>query len=147
MQSRVHVERYAGNLSDDLHQQLVGYLQYMKEYCGFAALPFASVPQTSWSASQLAPFHTPAGDAYFVPLGLLAGGSYRLLARLQGQNWVAQVVAENFDVIAEALSCSQGEEFGLEFDIDAGPYYLRVIGREPLQLQQVLLRTLPALNH
>ncbi|GAB4290790.1 MAG: hypothetical protein Kow0096_04530 [Thiohalomonadaceae bacterium] len=147
MQSRAHVERYAGTLSDDLHQQLVGYLQYMKEYCSFTAFPFAPAPPTSWLTSQLALFQTPAGDAYFVPLGSLANGTYRLQARLQGKNWVAQVIAGNFDVIAETLSCNQGEEFGMEFRVDAGKYYLRVTGREPLQLQQVRLLALPSPNH
>lgn len=147
MSSRAHVERYAGTLSDDLHQQLVGYLRYMKEYCGYAALPSAPAVQTSWTESQLIPFRTPAGQAYFVPLGTLASGTYRLQARLQGRNWVAQVITGNFDVIAEALSCSQGEAFGMEFDADVGQYYLRVTGRDSLQLQQVRLQELPSTAH
>lgn len=146
-QSRAHVERYAGRLSDELHQQLVIYLQHMKEFCGFAAIPLAFEPRAAWSADQLADFRTPNGEAYFVPLGKLAVGKHRVLVRLTGADWSAQVVADGFDVLAEVRPCGVGDEFSLEFDAGEGTHYLRVMGRGTLQLQELRLAAVPALSH
>lgn len=147
MQSRAHVERYAGRLSDDLHQQLVVYLQYMKEFCGFTSIPLVFEPRAKWSQEQLTDFRTPNGEAYFVPLGELAAGKHRVQARLVGADWSAQVVAGDFDALAEARSCGGGDEFSLEFHAGEGMHYLRVMGRGTLQLQELRLAALPALPH
>lgn len=146
-QSRAHVERYAGRLSDELHQQLVTYLQHMKEFCGFTAIPLAFEPRAAWSEEQLTDFRTPNGEAYFVPLGELAAGRHRVQARLAGAEWSAQVVADGFDALAEARSCGAGDEFSLEFHAGEGMHYLRVLGRGALQLQELRLAAVPALSH
>jgi hypothetical protein len=146
-QSRAHVERYAGKLSDDLHQQLVVYLQHMKEFCGFTAISLAFEPRAAWSEEQLTDFRTPNGEAYFVPLGELAAGKHRVQARLVGADWSAQVVAEGFDALAEGRSCGSGNEFSLEFHAGGGMHYLRVMGRGTLQLQELRLAAVPAPSH
>lgn len=145
-QARAHVERYAGSLTEDVHQQLVRYLQHMKEVCGFAAIPLAFEPQAVWSEAQLEFFHTPGGEAYFMPLGELGAGDYRLQARLVGTDWIAQVVSADFDVVGETASCDKGDEFGLEFQADAGMYYLRLMGRSSLELKTLRLLRIPAVH-
>lgn len=145
--SRAHVERYAGNLTDDLHQQLFSYLQHMKEFCGFAAIPLSFESRTVWSEAELASFHSPNGEAYFVPLGELVEGKHRLQVRLTGGDWSAQVVSATFDILAEAASCGAGEEFGLEFTSSGGMHYLRVMGRKALLVQELRLGAAPGGAH
>lgn len=145
--SRAHVERYAGSLTDDLHQQLFSYLQHMKEFCGFAAIPLSFESRTVWSETQLASFHSPNGEAYFVPLGELVAGKHRLHVRLIGGDWSAQVVSATFDVLAESASCGAGEEFGLEFNSSGGMHYLRIMGRKALLMQELRLGAAPAETH
>lgn len=139
--SRAHVERYAGRLTDDLHQQLFTYLQHMKEFCGFAAIAPGVESRAVWSEAQLASFHSPNGDAYFVPLGELGVGKHRLQVRLTGGDWSAQIVSSSFDVMAESTSCGAGEEFGLDFNSSGGMHYLRIMGRKTLQVHELRLGT------
>ncbi len=141
--SRAHVERYAGVLSDNVHQQLFLYLQHMKEFCGFAAIPHVFEPRAAWSETQLELFRTPNGEAYFVPLGELGAGSHRLQARLIGTGWTAQVVSAGFDTLAEAVSCGSGEGLSLDFRAGDGMHYLRVTGRGALHLQELRLVAAP----
>lgn len=138
-QSRTHVERYAGRLSDDLHQQLVVYLQHMKEFCGFTAISLAFEPRSAWSEEQLTDFRTPNGEAYFVPLGKLEAENYRVFGRVTGTGWSAQIVSAGFEELAESGPCGKGDEFSLEFRADGGMYYLRVVGRGALHLQELRL--------
>lgn len=139
MPSRAHVERYAGALTEDLHQQLVRYLQHMKEFCGFAAVPIDIGPRNVWSEAELALFRTPDGVAYFIPLGELKAGNYRLQARLRGAEWTAQVISFGFDVLAETGSRDTRDKLQVDFSTGGGTHYLRVVGRGVLEVQELRL--------
>jgi hypothetical protein len=141
MQSRAHVERYSGQLPEELYQQLVIYLQYMKEDCGIAAPPSIEVFKDSWTAAELQAYRTPDSHAYFIPLGILKNSSYQLQIDLEGKNWTAQVIASNFDTVAEGASCNSTQNLSLEFRGEEDKeHYLRIEGRnEKLQLKHMQL--------
>lgn len=131
-----HIRRHAGDVSPSAQGDLYALLVHMKRACAYFPMP-ASVPKDRhWPADALAMLRSPAGDAYFVPLGELATGRYRARLRFDAAaEACAQVISESFDSADFAGLALQGGTAEFIFDVERkGSHYLRLQTGKPAPL-------------
>lgn len=134
-----HVRRYAGEVSADEQKALHTLLAYMKQRCAYYPMRIPEPKAGGWDRTALASLRGPAGDAYFIPLGTLAAGRYRVHLRFDAAaEACAQVISARFaiDEYPGLKAVGQGMEF--EFAVDDGlPYYLRLQTASPAVLERL----------
>jgi hypothetical protein len=90
-----HIRRHGGELPASQVRELYDLLRYMKEECAFYPLPLALVRDRTWDAEILGRLRSPSGETYFLPLGTLGPGRYRVV--LQGLGPKARPCLELID--------------------------------------------------
>lgn len=131
-----HIRRYAGLVSEQSAGELFTLLRLMKEKCAFAELDLPVPADGQWSSAQLLRHRLDSGLGYFIPLGTLTAGEYRLALQADSGPMVrVEVIAEDFDLIMESALADCSRQDGLRFRVDrAGHYYLRVSARQKMDL-------------
>lgn len=128
--ARAHLERHAGALSAEQVGQLWSLIEYTKLHCRYVAPEAPGQP--------LSAFALPSRTAWFVPLGVLAGGPHRLRVapaapaalRVEVLTDQARLLDEDVDAAADAMP--------LAFEAAAGmPHFLRVRAARPVTLERV----------
>lgn len=140
----VHIRQYAGAVDDALAVQLYAALERMKTECRYAPLP-AVDHDGGLDAAALAPLRDPWRGGYFMPLGELAAGRYRLSGRLTGSGRIRiEVIDAHFDPWADACLTPLDGGFDLQFSVDtAQPLFVRLRPRAGQVVTSLRLRTLP----
>lgn len=114
-----------------LQQELHTILGYMKSECAFYPLDIGTPPDRQWDADSLARLSTPAGMDYFIPLGNLHPGTYRLsLTTDDDGRLTLQVLDEGFDWLVDTCRETGDRRLEIGFDVAVDTrYYLRVLSR------------------
>ena len=106
--SRSHILRYSGRLTDDEIREMYVMPRYMKEQCGY--YPLLGLPGAGrWTAA--GQLRSADQLSYFVPLGALQRREYRVRLRFEADASAAvRVTSATFDeVVNAALHTEQGE--------------------------------------
>jgi len=137
-----HIRRHGGELADESVRQLFEVLRYMKEECGFYPLSMDLAKDKVWGNNLLAKLRSPSNQAYFVPLGFLEPGSYRLMMTglAPDTNYCIEIINSEFDYFDNKRVNGDGEETSLIFQADVrSEYFLRISAREPVSLKKIEL--------
>jgi len=140
-----HILHHGGELPPERIGQLFELLRYMKEECSFYPMASAYEQDGIWDSDELTQLRSPARQAYFVFLGDLEAGSYRL--SVQGENdnpeYCIEVVNSEFDYYEKQQVSAKADKAVLQFSADkSSGYYLRVTAGEPLVLHKLELQAI-----
>ena len=131
--ARGHMQRYLGPISDEDVRFLLNVLRHTKEACGQYPVNAAVPAGEAWSAVELEPWRNPQEGAYFVPLGEVPGGRYRLqMVFAEPAQAELRITDDRFEEMAEASLCAD-KPAELEVELPAGSYYLTLHCPQPLQ--------------
>ena len=139
-----HIRRYSGALPLETVRHLSELLRYMKVQCAFYPLSLALASDSVWAVDTLGRLRAPDGTAYFLPLGVLAPGRYRLWidGPDPGARACAELIRADFDRVDHQGITPVGERWTLPFRVDAPTeLYLRIRTEEPITLTRVELVT------
>lgn len=139
--SRNHIVRHHRGASGKgrLQEELFAILNHMKEKCAYFPMEIRIPPHRVWGAEILEQLSTHLEKNYFVPMGWLPVGNYRLkLAMEKDEKITVHVVSESFAMIVEDCHQTQGQYLEIPFSVDdAGNHYVRVYPRKPVRLTQL----------
>ncbi len=135
-----HIRRYAGDVDDATTQALYDSLTRMKTTCSFAPLPVLSM-QEPVGASQLDRYRNPRTGAYFVPVGELHAGQYRLDIRLAlAATFRTEIINEYFELIEEDCAGPATLNHAVRFRVEeTAKTYVRLGSANSLRLQSLTL--------
>ena len=128
-----HVRRYLGTASAEDIETFFALLKYTKEKCAPYPIDAAFPANRRWEGDALAGWHNPAEGGYYVPLGILEPGKYRLRMTFAGEPCGrASITDAHFDIAAEESLCRNTPPV-LSFDAVGGAHYFRLQGKGVLQ--------------
>ena len=131
--ARGHMQRYLGPISDEDVRFLFAVLRHTKEACGQYPVSAGVPVGEAWTAAELEPWHNPQEGAYFVPLGEVEGGRYRLqMVFAEPAQARLRITDGRFEEVAETSLCAD-KPAELEVELPAGSYYLTLHCPQPLQ--------------
>lgn len=137
-----HIRRYAGDVDEALARQLQALLAHMKQECAYAPLP----PQDMRRPLQreiLDLYRDSTTGDYFMPLGKLEPGRYRLDLRFEAPASLrVEVLNERFEFLVDA--CTDRSQAVLPVTVEVeetADHYLRL--RSPAELHLEELRLTP----
>ena len=139
-----HIRRHGGSLPVQTVRDLGELLRYMKEQCAFYPMPLALANDRRWDKGTLDLLRNLEGAAYFLPLGRLGSGVYRLRmdGLAPGLRICAELVAADFDLVSHEVLTQDGGAQVLRFWVDApAELFLRIRTPVPAALTQVDLAT------
>ena len=119
-----HMQRHLGKIGEVEARDLFGLIKYTKEHCAHYPV-IANIPANGvWTSADLAAWRNLQAGAYFVALGSLPAGNYRLRLTFnspaQGR---LKITDRQFEpVIEETLCPEKMQEFNLT--VSTGPHYL-----------------------
>lgn len=136
-----HIARYYGDASGNrwLQEQLFVVLNHMKEKCAYYPMDTPVPAQLIWGPELLAKLSTYLEKNYFIPVGYLGPGNYRLeLAFEQDEKVTVHLVSETFAMVIEDCHQSEGKRLEIPFSIvDGGNHYVRLYPARPVELQRL----------
>ncbi|MDD3448792.1 MAG: hypothetical protein PHF72_07145 [Gammaproteobacteria bacterium] len=137
-----HVRRFAGQVPVARVRELQFLLTWMKKNCAFYPLPLVIPADGRWDMKALASLSLDSGRAYFVPIGELAPGRWRVTVGAEtAADFTVEVVGSDFEpMLAKRLSLPGGGRVGLRFDVQKRQsYYLRLEACGGMRLAEVTL--------
>jgi len=122
-----HVRRYIPSSSPLEVEELFAILKYTKENCAHYPLPVAAPADGVWDAEALQQWRSPESKGYFIPLGRMSPGMYRLGLRFDGQaETIMRITNEKFDELLEDQQCKD-QAFDRKLSVvSEGFYYLHL---------------------
>ena len=128
-----HIKRYAGdsNVSEGEAKEFFTLLNYMKKECA-VLMP----DNGKWKPENLSHFALPAHDSYFIPMGDLEVGSYRLDIEIKEDIlFRVEVLSDRLEPYLDQSVCPDRQERMLHFTIDEPVNaFLRIRSRKPLHI-------------
>ncbi len=127
-----HIKRYSkdANISESEIKEFYSLLNHMKKKCTIP-MPIGEKPEPE----KLSRYATPDHKAYFIPLGLLKKGRYRLtISTKEKLHYGLEVLSDHFDPIVELSVCPENKkdvQFTLE---EPSKTFLRIRSKEPLHI-------------
>lgn len=130
--ARQHMQRYLGPIVDADVAAFFGLLRYTKENCVHYPQPGRIPDSGIWTAVDLNEWRNPDSGAYFIALGHLASGDYRLqlsfAPHAQGR---LKITDRHFEPLVEAALGTETEQ-EMTFTAMAGAHYLTLHGQSRL---------------
>jgi hypothetical protein len=129
-----HVRRYLGNDVETREiDTFFALLQHTKEKCAPYPLK-ANIPASGrWEGDALAGWRNPVEGGYYIPLGTLQPGAYRLRLTFSGEpQGRARITDAQFDIAAEESLCRNTPPL-LTFTASGGAHYFHLQGKGNLQ--------------
>jgi len=130
--AQTHIGRYAGenNISKSEIKEFFALLNHMKKACSLM------MPDKQKTAPEdLSRFATFSHTAYFIPLGRLKKGSYRLeISAKEKIHYRLELLTDQFDPIVEVSICPEKREKILFTLNEPATTFLRIRSKEPLHL-------------
>jgi hypothetical protein len=122
--AREHMQRYLGSVTAPEAESLFDLLRYTKEHCAHYPVPAAVHAGGIWSAADLSAWRNSREGGYFVPLGALQAGRYRLHLSLSGSSQGRlKITDERFEPVLDEAFCP-GNTQEVVFPSPGGPLYL-----------------------
>jgi hypothetical protein len=116
----------------------------MKKRCAFYPMPLALANDRLWERGTLDLLRNVEGAAYFLPIGHLGPGVYRLRmdGLATGLRICSELVAADFDLVGHEVLTQVGGAQVLHFRVDASAeLFLRIRTPFPATLSQLDLAT------
>lgn len=137
-----HMRRHAGDVTTDEQKDLHALLAYMKQRCAY--YPMRPPRAGGWDRPSLARLRNPAGDAHFIPLGMLAAGRYRVRLHFDAAaEACAQIISASFEISERPGLKTENQGMEFEFATDESLlHYLRLQTAAPAVLDSVEIRPL-----
>ena len=133
-----HVRRYLGSASEREIEAFFALLKYTKEQCAHYPLTAGFPGNGRWEGADLAGWHNPVEGGYFIPLGALDAGEYRLSLTFSGTpQGRARITDARFDVAAEESLCRDATPV-LRFKSSGGEHFFHLQGRGDLQRVELM---------
>ena len=135
-----HIRRFAGDVDTALVRQLQALLEHMKRECAYAPLPTPDM-QGPLEREILDVYRDPATGNYFMPLGKLEPGTYRLTLRLETPVTLrVEVLNRWFEFLVDECSGCSRSDFTAMLEVDeASNHYLRLRSQTALRLEELRL--------
>ena len=135
-----HIRRFAGDVDGALVRQLQALLEHMKRECAYAPLPAPDM-HGPLQREILDAYRDPATGNYFMPLGKLEPGSYRLTLRLEAPvSLRIEVLNRWFEFLVDECSDCNRTVFPVMLEVDeASKHYLRLRSPTALRLEELRL--------
>lgn len=119
-----HMQRHLGSVTAQEAEALFGLLRYTKEHCTQYPVTAAVPASGIWSAAELSAWRNSREEAYFVPLGRLEAGDYRLRLSLSGSSQGRlKITDERFEPLVDEAFCP-GKTHEVVFPTTGGRLYL-----------------------
>ena len=137
-----HIRRHGGPLPVETVRDLGELLRYMKERCAFYPMPLALAHDRRWDRGTLDLLRNVEGAAYFLPLGRLGPGVYRLRmdGLASGLRICPELVAADFELVSHEVLTHDGGAQVLRFRMDEpAELFLRIRTPAPAILSRVEL--------
>ncbi len=124
-----------------LQKELFDILNYMKEKCAYYPLNISVPPLKTWGSDVLEEFTTLMDRNYFLPVGSLSAGNYRLQLELEKDAKVTvHLISDEFDMVVEDCFNSSNSRIDIKFTVeDSGNYFFRMYPREPVRITQLAI--------
>ena len=139
--STKHILRHYGPASEKqwLQKELFEILNYMKEKCAYYPSNSVVPLNKAWGREVLEEFSTLLGRNYFLPVGSLSAGSYRLEIELEKDaRATVHLISEEFDMVVEDCFDSSNSRIDIKFSVeDSGNYFFRMYPREPVSISRL----------
>ena len=130
--ARQHMQRYLGPIVDADVVAFFGLLRYTKENCAHYPQPGPIPASGIWTAADLNEWRNPDNGAYFIALGHLAPGDYRLqLSFAHHAEGRLKITDQHFEPLVEA-ALSPAAEQEMTFTVMAGAHYLTLLSQAKL---------------
>jgi hypothetical protein len=133
-----HIKRYAEekNLSKGETKEFFTLLEHMKKECALWMPDNGRQKAENFSSENLLHFALPSQHGYFIPLGMLKYGKYRLYIETKEDiHFRIEVISSHFDPFLDRSILSWGKDQRLLFNIDASvTAFLRIRSRKPLHI-------------
>lgn len=140
-EARSHMQRYLGIITEREAEHLFGLLRYTKEQCTHYPLPSPLQAGSRLSAGELAAWRNTQEGGYFIPLGALGKGEYRLRLDLSvTSNGKIKLTDSRFEPLLEESLCPQQDTLELDFKAEGGPHYLTI--KAPVVVDSLLLKAI-----
>ncbi len=138
--ARGHMERYVGALTADEVGFLFRILGHTKEHCSHYPVAAQVPADLAWSEADLERWHNAQQGGYFVPLGELDAGQYRLQMVLAAALRLRLKISdEGFEPVVEETFCAH-EPTTIEFELPGeSRYYLTVAGAPAVKVLKLSL--------
>ena len=128
-----HIKRYVGdiNISKGETEEFFSLLNYMKIECALW-MPY----EGKWKPENLSHFALPSAKGYFIPLGALKEGKYRVEVKLKEDiHFRVEVLSNHFEHSLDIWTCPDAEKETLQFTIDkSSNTFLRMQSRKPMHI-------------
>ncbi|MBP8168917.1 MAG: hypothetical protein KAX99_04560 [Azonexus sp.] len=119
-----HMQRHLGNVTDSEASDLFGLIKYTKERCAHYPVPGKIPNDDIWTAADLAAWRNLQAGAYFIPLGNIPAGKYRLRLSFnspaQGR---LKITDQRFEPVADEALCPESMQ-EVVFTVSTNPHYL-----------------------
>lgn len=133
-----HIKRYAEekNLSKGETKEFYTLLKHMKKECALWMPDNGRWKAENFSSEKLLHFALPSKHGYFIPLGILKHGKYRLhIETKEDILFRVEVLSSYFDPLLDRSIISSGKDQRLLFNINAPvSIFLRIRSRQPLHI-------------
>ena len=138
-----HILRHYGAASGKqwLQQELFEILNYMKGQCAYYPMQPAVPPGRKWEGDALDKLTTLLERNYFIPVGNLTPGSYRVELELERDaKFTAHLISEEFEWIIEDCYQSNARRISIPFFIEeSGNHYFRMYPKEPVRITRLAI--------
>lgn len=128
-----HIRRYAGdlNISKGETKEFFSLLNHMKTECALW------MPDNGkWKPENLSHFTLPSGKGYFIPLGVLKEGEYRIEIKVKEDvHFRMEVLSNKLEHFLDISVCPDDEKAKRRFTVDRTVNaFLRIQSRNRLQI-------------
>jgi len=135
-----HIKRYANDpdLSKSKITEFFTLLNYMKKECALW-MPKNEKPRLE----NLSHFALPSYKGYFIPLGFLKPGHYRLIIKTKEKiHFGVEVISNTMDLLFSHEVCPDSKKNNLHFKIEKPTNtFLRIRSRNPLHIISLTVNT------
>lgn len=141
--SRNHIIRHYDAAADKLwlQRELYSILNYTKEQCAYYPMDMAIPATKVWSGEVLQRMSTIPKRNYFVPVGILAPGQFRIELEMdESVRVTVHLMSEKFDMVVE--DCLEPTEKSLHIPVtitEPGDYYFRLYPRRPVRINRLAI--------
>ena len=124
-----HIKRYSDdvNISYIEIKEYFTLLNYMKKEC-LLFMP----DNKKWRVDELSKFALPSYKSYFIPLGILKSGNYKLVIKTKKEvQYRLEVISNDFDAFLDRSVCPNDKEKLFNFTLNKSTnYFLRIRSKE-----------------
>ncbi|MCK5293515.1 MAG: hypothetical protein KAJ49_02605 [Arcobacteraceae bacterium] len=134
-----HINRYIPNSSKTQAKELFTILKHMKKQCVIFFPNIYLNNKTSWFEKELIQYSLSSRKSYFIPLGLLEKGIYKLKINTNKlQLYTIMIISKNFEIVLDEYSTSCKNVNNLSYIVnDSKEYYLRIESRNKLIIKSI----------